>query len=381
MSTNSNSSPSVAAGITGSLPDSLSLTLEISIFATLACWNSMELVVLIFLTFTQFNGLYFWSLLVSSFAILPYTIGFLVKYYGNTAPWVGCLLLTLGWWGMVTGQSVVLWSRLHLVVDGNRGRHILNWTAWMIGIDALVLHIPTTTLTWLDNYSKHPEKYVRVFSVFEKLQMTGFFVQEMILSSIYIVATASILRTSLQDNTRKLLYQLVAINVIIMAGDFSLLGIEYANMYIQETMWKPVLYSIKLKLEFAVLSKLIKFVGGGSVAQSVDFGKRSIALASDRKGSGALPNGSVGNGDISEFVDINRANSVAINHAPSPGPATRRQKSRLTMDSDDELGINFSRFQHLEDSESGSQDGEKTSGQSENQNDGRLAVKDMVAEG
>lgn len=365
----SSSSPSAAAGITGALPDSLNLKIEISIFAALASYNSIELMILIFLTFKQYRGLYFWSLLICSACLLPYTVGFLVKYYGNTSAWVGCLLLTIGWWGMVTGQSVVLWSRLHLVVDGHRGEQILTWTAWMIGVDALVFHIPTTVLTWLDNYSPHPEKYIRVFNVFEKLQMTGFFVQEMILSSIYIVATSRILRTSLQDNTRKLLYQLVAINVIIMAGDISLLGIEYGNLYIQETMWKPVLYSLKLKLEFAVLSKLIKFAGGGGT-QSADYGRKSTAFVTERKGSSPLADG-----DVSDFVDVNKVASDT-SHASHMG---RRQKSPTHVNSDEELGMRFGRFQHVEDSESGGHHA-AVSGRDNTPNGDGVELKDVEPE-
>ena len=345
-------SPSAAAGITGSLPDSFSLKVQIAVFAALAFWNSLELVALIFLTFKRYEGLYFWSLLIASAGIVPYTIGFLVKYFTDAVPstiWIGCLLLTIGWWTMVTGQSVVLWSRLHLVLDqGYRGQIILKMTAFMIVIDALVFHIPTTTLTWLDNYSTHPQKYVRVFTVFEKLQMTGFFVQEMILSSLYIFATARILRMSLQDNTRKLMYQLVVINVIIMAGDIALLGIEYGNLYIQETMFKPVLYSLKLKLEFAVLSKLVKFVGGGNGVLE-ESRKRSVVFAQEDEGQ-RKHSSVLANGDISEFVDVKRTDGD-VTHA-STVMSDRRRKSRpsaVGQIDEDETDINFAGFQHIED--------------------------------
>jgi hypothetical protein len=35
--------------------------------------------------------------------------------------------------------------------------------------------------------------------------------------------------------------------------DIALLGVEFANLYIIEVTFKGVVYSIKLKLEFAVL--------------------------------------------------------------------------------------------------------------------------------
>jgi hypothetical protein len=83
-----------------------------------------------------------------------------------------------------------------------------------------------------------------------------------------------LLRTSLRPNTRKLLYQLVAINIIIIILDITLLGCEFANLYIIETTFKGVVYSIKLKLELAVLSQLVQFVTwtqGGSGRQSSSY--------------------------------------------------------------------------------------------------------------
>jgi hypothetical protein len=67
------------------------------------------------------------------------------------------------------------------------------------------------------------------------------------------------LRTSLRPNTRKILYQLVSINIIIIILDLALLSCEFANLYIIESTFKGVVYSIKLKLEFVVLGRLVQF--------------------------------------------------------------------------------------------------------------------------
>lgn len=66
----------------------------------------------------------------------------------------------------------------------------------------------------------------------------------------------------LQPNTRKLLYQLFTINLLIILMDIALLGVEFPNPYIIEATFKGVTYSIKLKLEFAVLGILVHFVTG-----------------------------------------------------------------------------------------------------------------------
>ena len=115
--------------------------------------------------------------------------------------------------------------------------------------------------------------------MFNKLNSYSISIQETILSSIYIFETVRILRTSLRPNTRKLLSQLVAINVIIIILDITLLSCEFANLYIIETTFKGVVYSIKLKLEFAVLGQLVQFVTwtqGGSRRQSSCYGNEKM---------------------------------------------------------------------------------------------------------
>lgn len=254
-----------SAGITGSYnEDPLAVKVITAFFAGLAIYNALELLVIVFLTFSRYSGVYFWSLLVASWGIIPFSLGILIKYF-NLVPgnaWVSELLLTIGWWTMVTGQSVVLWSRLHLILTGPRGAMILQWTKWVIIIDAIILHIPNSTLNTGSNgiFGPNIKPFLEGFNIYEKVQMSGFFAQETILSTIYIVAAVRILKTSLRPGTRNILYQLFAINVIIIVLDIALLSCEFANLYIIETTFKGVVYSIKLKLEFAVLGKLVQFV-------------------------------------------------------------------------------------------------------------------------
>ena len=56
-----------------------------SVFVTIGCalsiYNGLELLLLVFTTFRRFKGLYFWSLLIASFGLLPYTTGLLIMYF------------------------------------------------------------------------------------------------------------------------------------------------------------------------------------------------------------------------------------------------------------------------------------------------------------
>jgi hypothetical protein len=219
-----------------------------------AWYNVLELIVLICLTFKRYRGPYFWSMLIASIGILPYSVGYLIKFFNLTsATWLPVTLLTIGWWSMVTGQSFVLYSRLHLVVQNMR---VLRLVKGMIIMNIIILHIPTTVLTYAANFSTSPQT-VMGYDVMEKLQLTGFCVQEVIISSIYMWETNRMLQLNPDHNSRKTIIQLLAVNVACILMDIALMVIEFMNFYIYQTTLKATLYSIKLKLEIAVLGKLV----------------------------------------------------------------------------------------------------------------------------
>jgi hypothetical protein len=264
-----NASDGITGGYTGG---SLALRIVIGSFIAVAWYNAFELNILILVTFKRYGGLYFWSLLVASWGVAFYGIGFLFKFFqiiGND--FVNVAFITIGWWCMVTGQSVVLYSRLHLIVLNEK---LLRLILRMIIIDAVILHIPTTMLTFGSNANTDTARFVHGYNVMEKIQMTGFCLQEFAISGIYLWECAKFLRTDKQEKSRKTLYELFYINMIIIMMDLSLLGLEYANLYILEIVIKGMVYSVKLKLEFAILGKLVQYV-------NTPTGQMAVRTASD----------------------------------------------------------------------------------------------------
>ena len=147
---------------------SLSQQVTAILFNGLAIYNSLEIVILVFMTFAHYRGIYFYSLLIASTGIVPHAVSNIVDFDAHDSiTWSARLrqvrgtgmadkynrftIRVIGWWLMVAGQSVVLWSRLHLIVSGGQGEKILRWTKWMIIIDAVVLLIPTTVLAYGTN--------------------------------------------------------------------------------------------------------------------------------------------------------------------------------------------------------------------------------------
>jgi hypothetical protein len=249
------SSDGVTGGYTG---DSLALRIVIGSCIAVAWYNALELNILVLATFKRYGGLYFWSLLVASWGVIFYGIGFLFKFFQVISnDYVNVVFITIGWWCMVTGQSVVLYSRLHLILLNEK---LLGLILKMIIVDAIILHIPTTVLTFGSNSNSQTARFVHGYNVMEKIQMTGFCIQEFVISGIYLWECVKFLKTDKQGKSRKILYELFYINMIIILMDLSLLGLEYANLYILEIVIKGVVYSVKLKLEFAILGKLVQYV-------------------------------------------------------------------------------------------------------------------------
>jgi hypothetical protein len=109
--------------------------------------------------------------------------------------------------------------------------------------------------------------------------------------------------------------------------DVALLGVEFANLYIIEATFKGVVYSIKLKLEFAVLGKLVNFVTSNQSRPT-------------RKLSVAFDNGKDLDHEVQEFVDPSRSPSD-VTHATLPG----RRKSRGDVTPSD---TSLANFEHIE---------------------------------
>ena len=228
----------------------------VTITMSLALYNALELLLLIFTTFTKWRGLYFWSLVVSSFGVMGYCTGLLVEYFKLANVLVGLVQDNIGWMCMITGQSLVLYSRLGLIVSN---RKITQAVKWMIIVDAVVFHTITTVLNFGARYGGG-EPFIHGYFYIENIQMTCFCVQEFIISAIYVYHTIALLKVISKQRTRMVRWQLFTINIIIVVLDIVLLVIQYKNLHIYEQSVKAFVYSVKLKLEFAILGKLVDLV-------------------------------------------------------------------------------------------------------------------------
>jgi hypothetical protein len=228
-----------------------------AVFLSIAFYNFLELNVYIFTLFKRRSGLYFWSFTVSTWGIVFNATGYTLMHLAQISQKnVYATLILIGWCSMITGQSVVLYSRLHIVMHN---RKKLKAVLIMIITNAIWLHVPIIVLVYGNN-SNNPTPFVKPYEIYEKIQLSVFITQELIISALYVFETTKLLRmerTLGNLGTKSLLHHLIFVNVLVMLLDFSILGLEFANMFEIQTSWKPLVYSIKLKLEFSILNRLV----------------------------------------------------------------------------------------------------------------------------
>ncbi|GIK05067.1 hypothetical protein Aspvir_009166 [Aspergillus viridinutans] len=167
-----------------------------------------------------------------------------------------CVLTVLGWYAMVTGQSVVLYSRLHLVTSDAKN---IRWVLYMIIINFCILHVPVTILFLGSN--ANVKNFVEPFNIYERIQLAGFSTQEIIISCLYMWEATKMLKPILgivHLRSQGTMVHLLIVNILVVLLDASLLATEYSNNFDIQTTYKTVVYSIKLKMEFSVLNRLVR---------------------------------------------------------------------------------------------------------------------------
>lgn len=256
--------------------------LIVVVFLSLGVYNAVEVFVKIFRTFRAYHGVYFWALIAASVGIVLHALGYFFRNFNiiDSLP-LEIFLVGPGGMCMITGQSVVLYSRLHLI---SRGLSNDRWLLGLILIDLLVVQVGATAL-YAGSQTAHPEIYLAVYKVWERFQVTSFFVQECVISGLYIYRTHLLLKDSraFRNGTRSLLIHLVLVNVLVLLLDATILAFQYAGLYDFQTSWKTLVYSIKLKFEFEILNRLIDLTKEGlNGSLSAPTGSRS-----DRRGTGS----------------------------------------------------------------------------------------------
>ncbi|KAF4552939.1 Hypothetical protein D9617_8g049520 [Elsinoe fawcettii] len=278
----------IAGGYTG---DNVNILRAMIAFSAIAWYNCAELIFLICLRFKRWRGLYFWSLMVTSWAIVIYQIGSWGKMRNITGnPAAMTVLTNVGWIVMITGNSLVLYSRLHLLCQNQT---LLKCVLYGIMINTVCMYIPTTALDIGSNVV-HPgdQVYINGYSIMERIQMTMFTVQEFLISGIYLIEAYRYLKVAYvgDKRSRNVMYELLAVNVTIIILDIALLSVAHRDLFQIEVTLKGLVYSVKLKLELGVLSRLVRIVtnSGSALGRTATFDNDLANLSDEPKAFNGL---------------------------------------------------------------------------------------------
>ncbi|KAI4121705.1 MAG: hypothetical protein LQ338_006217 [Usnochroma carphineum] len=253
---------------------------------TLAIYMALLVNLKVFSTFKRRNTIYFWSLLVTSWGIMSHSLGIILKWFVGSCPWyVNTAFASFGWWGMVTGQSLVLYSRLHLVIRNHR---VLRSVLIMIIFNFCVFQVPTTVMTFGSNRAD-PGMFLTVYNVYERIQLIVFTLQELLISVLYIRAAFKMLlpSNSSTEPLRMTKRSLIYLNVLCIVLDIAFVCEVYSGEWVYKTGTQSLAYAIKLSIEFIVLNKLMDVYRLRPGAGSGSGGAACAACSRKRNESGS----------------------------------------------------------------------------------------------
>ena len=287
-----------------------------SAFLAIALYHVIELHFLLFSTFLRKRSFYFWAVLGATWGVALNGLGAMLNAFilrpNSPSAYVipVTVMMTIGWYLMVTGQSLVLFSRLHLVVSN---RNIIRGVLVSIIVTFLTLHVPITVIVFLQ-VKDTTGRYAKIFKHYEPIQLTIFTVQEVAISVIYIYSAAKILRpiqTMRGKKVKATIWNLIYINVFIIAMDIAVINIEYAHLNELQHFFKACVYSVKLKIEFVVLNQLLELMQKRNAGQPLHRFEQMHDSTSKEKSLEGI--------EMAVTVDVTSSN------IRSPGPLPKSQ--------------------------------------------------------
>lgn len=117
------------------------------------------------------------------------------------------------------------------------------------------------------------QKLGRANLIWDRIELAAFFLQEILISLLYIRCTAqhlqnvALLGTNTRT-TRRVLHHLIFVNIFIICLDCSLIGLCYAGFFFLQGYYKAAVYAVKLRTEFTILNQLRSSLPGSSDQES-----------------------------------------------------------------------------------------------------------------
>ena len=248
----------VGAASTAIEPVSPSTHPVCSAFFAAALYSALETFFQIFYVFKHRGGLYFWSMQIATWGIIVYVTFNTVIVFSSIPYVLASAFALIGYYCMSTAPLFVLYSRLHIVANNSRK---IRWVLFLI----LALFLPflvSSIVLAVGAFHRVPRR-VEDLSLCMKVQITCYSVAETIFSGIYVRAAFSSLKpiVAMKGKTgKKLLVHLVVVYVVLVILLGVLIMLNDTRFFYIGLGFSPFVYSIKLKTEFAIVTRLVDLV-------------------------------------------------------------------------------------------------------------------------
>jgi hypothetical protein len=256
----------------GLLPWNPTLFCLIASFFAISFYLAIEINIQLWFTFKR-QSLYFWAILITAWGVAGHTVAFVLKLFVPGANALGVtFLVKLSWVANTTGFAMVLYSRLGLVLKGTKIHSVI--LACIIA-DAILFHTPVIVCAFALNVAP-ARVWDPVMYIAERVMIIGFSLQEFCLSSIYTYTTASLYR-QVKDQPgqtkglRNVLIFLILTQIFVFSVDLTIIVLDYLNYYTLRATIHPLMYALKLKVEFVVLNRLRRLANNGIATGSLQF--------------------------------------------------------------------------------------------------------------
>lgn len=184
----------------------------------------------------------------------------MLQFIPNPTPWYASLTISqVGWIFMVSGFATVLWSRLGFIMENDKLRKYL---LWMIIFNGVVWHTCMTTISAAVNAyrrDKSPagqaalEAWTRPQKVCERIQIVFFCGQEILISSLYILAAYRYLRSRACHETHRkkvkdIMFLLLGTQFVVIVIDLALILIDFLGYLRLKGFIHSFIYCVKLEV-------------------------------------------------------------------------------------------------------------------------------------
>ena len=221
--------------------------------------------------FRRKQGLYYWSLIIATWACATDTIGTMLKNFKPSwGPKIWPLWTTFilcGWSLFATAELFILFSRLHLV---NRNRRVQRGILIMIIVGSFLLVVPNWVMIF-PAYDVNPSIssiWSPRMAIVDRTSQLGFSLMETVISAVYIASLIKILRVKSTVRQRRVMFDLIYVNLIVISVDIVVTVLTFLNQVNLAYPIQVFSYALKFKLEFVVLNQLMAVAARGLKRES-----------------------------------------------------------------------------------------------------------------